>query len=208
MKLFNFNQIFRFGLMIFVIGTVSIGCNEGNKTNKSKEIKVDDSFFRIPIKQTNGVSYNLEVAEKTTASVFIFLNPDCPICQSYSSTINNLYEKFKGNGVMFYGIFPGKYYNKEQIDKYLSEYKIEIITIIDPDMKLTKTLNAKITPEAFVLYHSNIIAYHGCIDNSNYSLGKHRTVVTKNYLNDVLNDIVHNKFTSAKNNEAIGCFIE
>jgi peroxiredoxin len=194
--------------MIFTIGLLSFGCRNGDKNNKSNEIKVDDSFFRIPIKQTNGNYYNLGEAEKMTASVFIFLNPECPICQSYSSTMNNLYEKFKGNAVMLYGVFPGKYYNKEQIEKYISDYKIQFCTLNDPDMKMVKTLKAKITPEVFVLYHSNKIAYHGCIDNSNYSLGKHRTVVTEHYLNDILYDIVQNKFKSAKNNEAIGCIIE
>jgi peroxiredoxin len=194
--------------MIFLVGFLSVSCHNADKKNKTSEIKVYDSFFRIQINRTDGSYYNLGEAEKMTASVFIFLNPECPICQSYSSTINNLFEKFRGHAVMFYGIFPGKYYNQKQIEKYISDYKIQFCTLNDPEMKLVKALKAKITPEVFVLYKSNTIAYHGCIDNSNYSLGKHRAVVTENYLNDVLDDIVHNQFISAKNNESIGCIIE
>lgn len=194
--------------MVFIIGIQSVGCNNEDKRNKTSEIKVDNSFFRIQIKRTDGSYYNLGEAEKMTASVFIFLNPECPICQSYSSTLNNLFEKFRGHAVMFYGIFPGKYYNQEQIEKYISDYKIQFSTLNDPDLKMVKALNAKITPEVFVLYNSNKIAYHGCIDNSNYSLGKHRTVVTEHYLNDVLDNIIHDQSISVKDNEAIGCIIE
>ena len=191
--------------VILLFSLIFIQCNS---TERKKTEKVDQSFFRIPVKFPDGGYYNLAQAEKSTAAVFIFMSPECPVCQSYSLTINNLIKKYVGNTVMFYGIFPGTYYSNEKINYFLKEYSLNFTPLCDPEFKITKSLNAKVTPEAFVMKPNGEILYHGLIDDWYYAVGKKRSIITKNYLQDILDSIVHEKPTNIQNTEAIGCIIE
>src|SRR5689334_15763595 len=69
----------------------------------------EKNFSSIHLATLDQINFSFDVIKKNTASVFIFLLPDCPACQSYSLTLNRFNEKFKPEGIVFYGIFPGNY---------------------------------------------------------------------------------------------------
>src|ERR1044072_6190230 len=73
-------------------------------------------------------------------TLFIFLSPDCPLCQNYSGTLDSLYQQYK-NDVLVYGIIPGKAYSKEEIKKFIQQYDIQLPLLIDDDKKLTGYLH-------------------------------------------------------------------
>ncbi len=183
-----------------------VECKSGSDTNNHPI--VSSSFYDINISTVSSEHVALSKIKKSKASVFFFMSPECPICENYSLTINEIIETFKDKNIDFYCIFPGTYYNRNQILEYLTKFKMEFIPLLDPQLLLTKNINAKVMPETFVIESSGTILYHGSIDNLYYSIGKQRTIVTEHYLKDVLENIVNNKPFDAKNTEAIGCFIE
>ena len=75
-------------------------------------------------------------------------------------------------------------------------------------MKLTKRLDAKTTPEVFILNDKNKILYQGAIDNLYYDIGKKRPEASIFYLKDALNSIINKQKITIQKTEAIGCDIE
>ena len=146
--------------------------------------------------------------KKNKVSVFIFLAPDCPLSQNYSLTLNNLSEQFKTNKIEIYGIISGNNFKKNEIQDYVSKYKIRFPVLLDTDFKLATYFNAEKTPEVFVVNPEQKILYRGAIDNWAADLGVHRSVISEQYLGDALNNIVHDSEVKIKETKAVGCFIE
>jgi len=143
------------------------------------------------------------------ATVIVFLSPQCPLCQSYSLTINNLVKQHKNNGIRFIAVVPGSDYTTDEIVAFKKKYKFtDVAFFIDPNKQLTKKISATITPEVFVINNANKIVYSGRIDNWAYALGKKRAVITEHNLATVLKQIATNKSLTYTKTQAIGCFIE
>jgi len=195
----------RFSIHIFLFIFIA-SCSNSNE-NKN-QTSVSSSFYNIALKTIDGESITLSKIKETKASVFFFMSPECPICQSYSLTINEIIQQYKDNRITFYGVLPGTYYKKKQTQSYLTDYKMQFIPLLDPQILLAKNIHATVTPEAFVLDSLGKILYHGCIDNWFYSVGKHRSVITEYYLKDVLEKVINNKPVDVHNTTPIGCFIE
>lgn len=146
---------------------------------------------------------NISFPEKST--VFLFLSPECPLCQNYTKTINDLIKKYQGE-FTFIGIFPGQNYNENEIRTFAQKYSLEIKMFLDNNLQLTKALNIKVTPSA-VLLKKNKILYFGAIDNWVSTLGKKRNVITAHYLEDAIQESKLGIPIHLSNTEPIGCII-
>lgn len=152
--------------------------------------------------------FSVDEIRKNTASVFIFLLPDCPSCQSYSLTLNQLSEKYRASGIVFYGVFPGDYNTPEEMKEYQTRYHINFLLVTDPEKKLAKSLGAKITPEVFVANSNGQTLYRGRIDDWMYAVGKKKPMITTHELQDALNSVAHHQPVRVPETKAIGCIIE
>jgi hypothetical protein len=142
------------------------------------------------------------------ASAFVFLAPDCPLSQSYTRTLNNLYDQFSSRSIGFYGVFSGHAFGKAEVEEFVHHYGLKFPTPADPDFRIADFLEATKTPEVFVLDAHAKIIYKGAIDNWAPALGQHREVITEHYLVDALTALLENKPVRVKQTEAVGCFIE
>lgn len=142
------------------------------------------------------------------AIVFIFLSPECPLCQSYSLTLKQLYTKYHKLGIGFVGIIPGNDFNAEVIKNYQQTYQVPFPIYRDKQHTYVKYMKATITPEVFLLNGKHKILYGGRIDNWAYELGKKRKVITENNLKDALDAFITNQPIKTTKTKAVGCFIE
>ena len=146
---------------------------------------------------------------KQLTEVYIFLEEDCRISQFYTTTLNELHQKYANDHITFKGVFPSQSTKQKDITNFKKKYKIAFNLIFDDQQLLTKKLGATITPEV-VVYQSGEekIIYKGRIDDSYFRVGKRRNVVTANELKYVLNRISKNEPVQISWKEAIGCFIK
>ena len=122
--------------------------------------------LELNYKLLEGTELNIQSAAETNAfTVLIFLSPECPLCQNYAPTINQIESEFESEGVSFIGIVSGNFYPREQILTYRLKYGIEFPIILDPEIGLAEKLNAEITPEIVVLDSKTQVVYQGAIDN-------------------------------------------
>ena len=80
-------------------------------------------------------SIKLEKSEK--AKVFLALDPECPLCKSYSKKLNYLHQKYK-NSIDFYGFFPTPIFQKKTTRDFIEKNELTMELIIDTNQILTQ----------------------------------------------------------------------
>jgi thiol-disulfide isomerase/thioredoxin len=140
-------------------------------------------------------------------TVYIFLAENCPVSQSYTLKLKELYTEYKSEKVDFIGIFANHNSTKKSMEdfkiKYASPFKVEK----DKDGKKRSHFEATVTPEVFIEGSNKSIVYSGRIDDSFYDLGKKRNEITSNDLEDVLKNIMAGSVNGTVKTQAIGSLI-
>lgn len=109
----------------------------------------------------------------------------------------------------FKGIFPNAVIsNAASMDSFARVHELPFSVQLDEGQKLTRELQATITPEVILLNHINgRILYRGKIDNMYERVGKKRQVVTQFYLEEALKSALNSENIEIKSTEPVGCFI-
>jgi len=142
-----------------------------------------------------------------TLNVVFFISPECPACLRYVLRIKNTISDYKSSDVNFIGIVPGTLFSQNEIKKYEENFSGTLDIYIDKQYHFTRSLNATITPQVFMIDHEKVILYSGMIDNWFYKPGKARKNTTEFYLKDNLNSYLSGNGILHKNNQPIGCYI-
>jgi len=146
-------------------------------------------------------------AKASKIKIYYFLVTSCPISQKYTLEINRLNKVYASKDIEMMLVFPTVNSNKKDIQAFCTTYQITMPYIIDRNFALTTQLNAKITPEVFVVNENREILYHGAIDNWYYALGKNRIHITEHYLEDAIKAILKNEQIVKEYEAAVGCYI-
>lgn len=155
----------------------------------------------------NDANKNVKL-NQTSAKVLLFLSPECPLCQIYTLTINNLQAEYQTKGIEFLGIVSGYTYSQKEIDRYQLKYKIQIPILLDTTKYYAHKYKASITPQAIIIDKNDSLVYTGRIDNWAYALGKKRKTITEHSLKNALDDLVNQRPIKIPQTIAIGCFLE
>lgn len=164
----------------------------------------------IPIRVQNpqGGSISLDTAKYFEGTVITFYSPDCPYCQHYAKTLNEMTAHYADKNIFFLDVFPGALYPKDTIQQFCRDYAITQDVGLDANYALTKYLHAKVTPQTFVLNKEGKIIYSGKIDNWATAIGQQRQVITEFYLRDALDSLLRKAPPATDSTAAVGCFIE
>ena len=197
------NLFLRYFFAIFLF-SCAISCSTEEKKTFS-----GTALGSARIKSLDGKIFQAsDLLKGQRASVIYFLMPGCPMCESYTLTINELDNKFSGKGISFCGIFSSDYYSDDEIISYRDDYKVKIPLYRDVDFELTHLLGAVVTPQVFVIDSAATILYSGSIDNLAFGIGKLKLEATEFFLNDALENIASGKPVAVKSTAAYGCIIE
>ena len=142
-------------------------------------------------------------------TVYIFLSETCPICQSQTLELRNLYKDYAAKGIEFIGLFPNiTLSNEATIHKFSRKYNIDFELRLDNAQKMKNQLSATHTPQVFVLRNvTGKVLYSGRIDNGFEGIGRRRQVTTEHYLKSALENIVQKIPVNPERTQAVGCFI-
>jgi thiol-disulfide isomerase/thioredoxin len=146
------------------------------------------------------------LGDDTHLQVVVFLSPECPLCRNYTLTLNQLQKQY-GDQVRFTGIVPGKAYTASDVQAFMDKYKITWPILIDTGKAVSAALQAKVTPEAYLLRGKKNIYYHGSIDNWIKELGGVTAHATAFYLRDAIDAILADKPVPLAYNKPVGCLI-
>ncbi len=164
--------------------------------------------FSLQSITTDQKPFSMESLRKNKASVLLFLSESCPICQKYSPTLRKLYQDFSDENIEFYGVFPSMFIVHDSVVGFAKKFNLPFTMLIDSSQSITSILNAKITPEVFVISGEGEVLYRGRIDNLFPAIGRKRFSATSHELRDTLSAIARETAIQYKETEPVGCFIE
>jgi peroxiredoxin len=152
------------------------------------------------------ISWQISNAQPAPVSIYVFLSPECPLCQNYTRTLNQLEQNYTGK-IRIIGIVPGKTWKKSDLTTFAAKYHLTFPLQQDSDLKLTHSLHATTTPEAILLGPDKTVIYQGAIDNWYKALGRSAGKPTKNYLQDAIDYTLRHQPPPTKKTEPVGCLI-
>lgn len=150
-----------------------------------------------------------------SATVVVFLAPECPICIDYTPTLNKLSVQLKHSflqpnkaPMQLIGVFSGNLYSVQEYQQFAAQYHINFPLLNDANKDLQHALHATHTPHCLLLNNKGEIIYSGKIDNKNEALGAHKNNATIYYLQDNIYDYIHQLKLRHASNTPVGCLIE
>lgn len=161
--------------------------------------------FSQKLKSDTTLRFNFSDLSQNKASIIVFFDIECPICQKYTKLLKEINQKYDSQGVKVYLVYPHKSIDKAAFKTFKKEYQFDLPIYFDNKRKLLHQLKGSVTPEAFLLNNQGKIIYHGAIDNWFYSLGKNRAQATENYLLEAIEALQKGEDVKIAYHEPIGC---
>ncbi|MCS6916789.1 MAG: redoxin domain-containing protein [Chitinophagales bacterium] len=167
-----------------------------------------ESLHELTLNEVTGNPFSLASLKQHRGTVFLFLQPECPFCVTYARTFRQTDSLLRQYDISLIGVVAGTHFPVEQIQEYRSKHRLNFPFLLDPEFKLTRLLNATITPQVFLLDQQGNRLYHGMLDNWGYEIGKVRARATEFYLLDAVKAFVNNQPQPRDSTRAIGCYIQ
>lgn len=112
----------------------------------------------------DGRRFSLAEAEKThTGVVILFLSTICPYSNYYNDLIRDMAGEFGKRGILFVGVNSGRLETAEEVRAHALEHGHRFAIIKDSEDRIADLLEARRTPEAFLLDSRGLLRYHGRI---------------------------------------------
>lgn len=165
-------------------------------------------LLSIELESLNGNTLKLQEIKNHQATVICFLSPECPLCQNYSLNLKELEEAYIEQDILFLGVFPGEWYSKEEISTYTRKYDLQFTMLLDKSNTLVNSLEATVTPEAFLIDNTGKILYQGRIDDWVGTLGTKKEKANVEFLKNAIIAHLSNQTINPDQTEPVGCLIE
>lgn len=111
-----------------------------------------------------GRRFSLADAERThSAIVILFISTICPYSNYYNDLMRDLAAELGKKGVAFVGVNTGTVETADEVRAHAREHGHTFDIIKDPEGRIAELLDARRTPEAFLIDSSGTLRYHGRI---------------------------------------------
>jgi thiol-disulfide isomerase/thioredoxin len=187
----------------WILGILALSAVSLNVAIAQEKVSTDQlgkSFEKLSFGNTE----SLKSVSNRKATVIVLLSFDCPVSNSYVSTLNDLAKEWAPKGVTFVGIAPNEE-KENELNSKAKDFGLKFPVYRDPNFTIIEGLKATKTPEAFVLDSKHILRYRGRIDNSFHARLKKNNQTTEFDLVNAINDLVANKPVRVPATETVGC---
>ncbi len=141
------------------------------------------------------------------ATVFITMDPDCPICQLYTADFQAIADAYGPKGVRVVGLYSGPFMERETARAFSAAGTFGFPQVMDSACTLTLALQARVTPECFVAGPDGKVMYRGALDDRPVRQGRKQLQARQTWLADALDNFLA---TGRPQPEvmAVGCIVE
>ncbi len=137
------------------------------------------------------------------ATVVVFLSTKCPISAAYNDRMSALYREYEPRGVQF--VFADANSNEApaEVAAYAKSADFPFPVVLDAANHLADLLDARATPESFLIGPDGVLRYHGAIDDA-----QNEARVKARSLRDALDAVLAGKPVARPETKAFGCTIK
>lgn len=161
--------------------------------------------FRL--KDDTGKVRTLAEFKSRKALVLVFIGTDCPIANSYSETLTGLSNRYAGRGVQFLGVNANPDEDLKAVAAHARAYHLGFPVLKDEKQMLANGVDARVTPEVFVLDASRVVRYRGRIDDGYATRTKKSAEAKSHDLERALDAVLDGKPVEVTVTRALGCAI-
>lgn len=166
------------------------------------------SILPLELHDTGGRPNSYRPGKGAKAFAMVFLLPDCPACQSYSKTLNNLYHDYQKSGLELIGVFPGKFATAAEAKVFRETYQVHFPLYMDHNQGTVRKTGATVAPEVFLYRSDGRLVYSGRIDDWMISVGKKRLKIKHHDLREAVNAVIQGRTPAVQRTTPVGCLIE
>ena len=175
------------------------------KPTRAEGRKAADFCLQDPRDQ--GMVALSDLLEKNKAVVLVFLGTECVLNNQFLPVLIELHKEYSSKRVAFVGINSNSQDSRERVAAHARQNAIPFPVVKDVGNKVADQLDARRTPEAFVVDSSGIIRYQGRIDDQ-FGIGYNRAgKPTRRDLAIALDEVLAGKTVSVPRTEVSGCCI-
>ncbi|MBI1192495.1 MAG: redoxin family protein [Bacteroidetes bacterium] len=149
-----------------------------------------------------------QVPATKSATVYVFLHPECVISRYYTLSLRELHERYSPEGIAFVGVFPDQNSTEAERKAFATRFNLPFAMQDDPGLVLTSQLGARITPEVVLVDTTGYVWYRGRVDDRYYKIGGIRARTNEHDLSQALADWRDGLLTEPRFTEAVGCYIQ
>lgn len=146
-------------------------------------------------------------AKQTKAIVLVFVATDCPIANYYQPTLAKLTTDYMEQHVPFFLLHADPDAKSDAMIKHAKEFKTKAPVVWDRDQTFAKRVDARKTPEAFLIDRKGKTLYRGRINDLYADYGKRRKAARTHDLKDALDAFLSGQAIKNAATQAIGCHI-
>lgn len=162
----------------------------------------------VKLRDTAGKSRTLGDYAGRKALAIVFLGTQCPLSNSYSSVLNDLARVLGERGGALVGVNSVRGEDIAEVKAHAKEYGLAFPVLKDEKQALADLLEARVTPEAFVLDERRAVRYRGRIDDQYATRTRKNARIRSHDLRDALDAVLAGKSPAAGETVALGCAIE
>ena len=144
--------------------------------------------------------------------VIVFTSVDCPVANAMAPQLARTFDVASDHGARCYLVYPGEGMTIDAASEHARQYGLDVSVGLDPSQGMVHMLDARITPEAFVLQFTSdgvwAVRYRGRINDLYTSIGNRRDLPSTHDLQDAVIAISEGVPVKTPNPPAVGCLIE
>ena len=192
------------GVGVFAIAVAAIGIAAwAQDASKTKRLAIGDKVPEFMLNDLDGNEHKLS-DYKDKIVVLDFVSMGCPWSRGHDASMPALADAYKGKGVVVLGIDADKDNSVDAIRGYAKKSGVTYMILKDEGNKYADAVNAKQTPEIFIVDKEGALVYHGAYDNRKSPDQKGDT----NYVAEAIDALLANQPVKTAQTKAWGCGIK
>ena len=158
------------------------------------------------VRDIDGHEHALAGEADSRPAVFVFVKTACPIANYYQPTLRRLANTW-GEDVRLFVVHTESRVTAAKARDHRDEFDVPGVVLLDPAGNLIERLDARVTPEAFVVDAEDRLRYRGRIDDTYLGFGRRRQVVGSHDLDNAVTAVLEGRRVPVPQADPVGCRI-
>jgi peroxiredoxin len=158
--------------------------------------------FRLP--DVGGRIHDASELAGHPATVFVFIEADCPISNGYVPELNRIAQEYAAREVRLFAVYSGRA-SAEELAAHARDYALGFPALVDREQVLAARLGITTTPEVAVVSGGSRLLYRGRIDDRHVDLGVARAEPRRRDLRLALDEALAGHAVTLAETPAVGC---
>ncbi len=198
---------------VFVVALMLIGLPlmaVAEQSDVGSDSLIGRKIDNFTLKDFRGKVHSLADYADSKFVVVYFFGTECPLAKLYSVRLEEMNQRYAGQGVAFIGINSNVQDNITEIENHVRLHRVEFAALKDVGNVVADQFGATRTPEVFVLDQDRVVRYNGRIDGQytfGSGVGLSSPAEKRKDLEIALDELLAGKQVTVATTKAKGCII-